>query len=266
MSFPFYKYVGAGNDFVITNANQFPDTLAPSTIAKDICDRNFGVGADGFIILHRKSHSTAEFHWDFYNSDGSSAEMCGNAARCIALFCKDHFSLDNCSLKTQMGTVHCSIENNQVFASWTLPDTEIHYKNITLADSLTLQGHFVDTGVPHFVISQSHEDFTTQQCLSIQQHPEFQPRQTNVTFLYTQHHSNKTITFERGVQNFTLACGTGVIASALILKEQSQQTEFELTTPGGTLQVVVNDDKVKLSGPTQSVFQGDYCFSRGPYV
>lgn len=253
MTLQFQKYVGAGNDFVFALENQLPSGIDRIKLSKAICDPKLGIGADGFAVFKKLSES--DFEWDFYNNDGSRAEMCGNAARCAILFCQKNFSTNKSTIKTEAGIVSGQVlDANWVAVSWALEKMEPEKKSLTLSNGKTVEGLFVNTGVPHFVVQQ--EGINGRDCLLIQEHEEFAPAQTNVTVLNPKDGTNHTKSFERGVRAFTLACGTGVIASAIALSQQEKQDEYSLQAPGGPLKVRLGESEVTLIGPAQFVFDG----------
>lgn len=257
MKLSFHKLVGAGNDFVFVKANDIAKQWDRRQLAKMICDRQWGIGADGFVIMEQQSGDSL-YQWDFYNSDGSSAEMCGNAARCAIRFIKDQFNNLPCQMETLAGTVHGDIQD-QVHVTWQVQTNQLKQQSVDLENFKTFEGFFINTGVPHFVILNRASDISLDDCLAIQQHPIFGEAQTNVTLLDIQEDgTQQTKTFERGVRNYTLACGTGVIASAFVLQNIKPQSLYELEAPGGVLGVQIQDKTVTLIGPGENVFSGHY--------
>jgi len=265
MAFSFQKYVGAGNDFMFVGASELPTDRARSEWASRLCDRSFGVGADGLVVFSVTELKTSQFAWDFYNSDGSKAEMCGNAARCAALYCKDNYQALKSYLSTVIGTVEgqvleSGLTGSQVEVSWALKNGSLEQKEIQLKSGSVVKGFYVNTGVPHFVIKDTEFRLSKEICREIQDHEFFSPHKTNVTLLVESqsNSAHRTKTFERGVQDFTLACGTGVIASALVVHQTQPKTRHELLAPGGQLFVEVDGLNIKLIGPAKKVFTGQY--------
>lgn len=259
MSFVFEKLVGAGNDFVFILEKDLPTNTERPTMVAKACQRNFGIGADGVAIIKEVDLSSHHFQWDFYNSDGSSAEMCGNAARCAVRFIANHYNISDCLIETAAGAVCGKIDDDKIEVSWELHSDKMVEVNVDLENFKTFQGFYINTGVPHFVIANSTREVTPEDCLEIQRHPRFGQSQTNVTLLETSDQGvNLTKTFERGVKGFTLACGTGVIASAFVLQKEHRQDEYFLQAPGGDLSVQLNGAKVTLRGPADLVFTGTY--------
>ncbi len=255
---PFDKLVGAGNDFVFIHHSDLPESIDRRLLAQEICHRNSGIGADGLVILHRGEPANL-FVWDFYNRDGSKAEMCGNAARCTVLFIHKHFQLNRCEFKTLAGTVQGAFNPGHIEVQWSLASEKMAELSIDLENFKTFKGFYINTGVPHFVLHNHVNEVTLQDCAEIQAHPRFGEDQTNVTLLDSDEDGvHKTKTFERGVKSFTLACGTGVIASAFVLKNIEEKDVYQLQAPGGVLSVKISGDSVTLIGPADFVFSGQY--------
>lgn len=255
----FTKMVGAGNDFVFLSQSDIPGGgLSPDTLVK-MCRRRFGVGADGLVIID--APEAQSMSWSFFNQDGSRAEMCGNAVRCVFRYAEKKWGWSQGRVKTDLGWVEGRVidaENTQV--SWSLVNLTAPQKlEIAMSEGTTIQGQFVNSGVPHFVIDENQYLLSPDQCLEIQRHPQFAPEQTNVT-MYKASSSGpiKTRSFERGVADFTLACGTGVIATALALGAQDSGEQLELLAPGGKMSVCIQENVAQLTGPAHWVFAGDF--------
>lgn len=213
----FYKMSGSGNDFIIVdNFDGKHNFEFFKGITPKVCNRNNGVGADGLIALN-KEHGM-DFRWDFFNSDGSVAEMCGNGARCAArLFSRLHKKKE-ITFMTLSGTIDASVNGDVVKVrlsepSCFVPDLEIY------VDGEVVKGSFINTGVPHFVmIVDDIENVPVKEIGSkIRFHERFSPAGTNVNFAgHPGGAKIKVRTYERGVEDETLACGTGACASALV--------------------------------------------------
>jgi diaminopimelate epimerase len=217
----FTKMNGAGNDFVLIDGRAGKLKLDRGQIAR-ICDRHAGVGADGLIVLRQCASGRADWAWDFYNSDGGSAEMCGNGARCFARFTRKLTGAKSAiTFETRAGVIAASFHGDRVTVSLTPP------RDLQLNQTIALRGgkitvHSVDTGVPHAVMYVPDADQATVQSLGaeIRGHAQFAPRGTNVNFVELRGaNAIRVRTYERGVEGETLACGTGVTASALISAE-----------------------------------------------
>jgi diaminopimelate epimerase len=259
MNLPFTKWVGAGNDFIFILDKALPPSLPRPSLAKEICDRQFGVGADGLVIVKPLDVEESQFIWDFYNSDGSSAEMCGNAARCAIRFIHQNFGFQKSSFQSLAGLIE-GFDGDLVEVHWTIASDAMKKTTLKLENFKSFEGFFIDTGVPHFVLLNPGLDLTRDDCLAIQSHPQFGLKQTNVTVLDTESQAPLclTKTFERGVRGFTLACGTGVIASAFVLQNLKKQDQYNLRAPGGDLSVRIDGQKVTLIGPAEKIFEGTY--------
>lgn len=213
----FYKLSGSGNDFVIfDNFNgkfsfDFFKTLTPK-----VCNRNNGVGADGVIVFNKESG--VDFRWDFFNSDGSVAEMCGNGSRCAARLFSQLHDKESISFLTLAGLIKAEVKGKMVKVKLSEPSTIVTDIEIYL-EGETVVGSFVNTGVPHFVIVTEELDEVNVKELGrkIRFHERFKPAGTNVNFVKKIDNSTiKVRTYERGVEDETLACGTGACASAIV--------------------------------------------------
>ena len=215
---PFAKMSGTGNDFIIIdNRRQIVEDDGLTAFIRNVCRRKMSVGADGLILI--ESSDKADFRWRFFNSDGSLAEMCGNGARCAARFAYlNGIAGESVSFETQAGIINGQIKDGGAKVKIPNPadlrlDYDIELKNGSLAVSS------INTGVPHVVIMQvSVEEVDVVELgREIRYHDAFALAGTNVNFICTQDIGKLAIrTYERGVEDETLACGTGSIASALV--------------------------------------------------
>lgn len=263
MSWTITKLTGAGNSFLLADLSKIKgSTLSPAQMKKitvKMCDPHFGIGADGFVFL--KKLGTNKYKWDFYNSDGSLAEMCGNATRCVARYLQLKPGKTNISLKTRAGEVQLSSPKKDVFESQLSIKLDQNFSIQELkvsVDGQSVQGLFMDTGVPHFCIQVGPDDYKALDKINsrkLQLAKEFQPRQTNVTYWAVKSaNSILASSFERGVHDFTLACGTGAAAAALAFFEvAADKKKVSVQMPGGLLQVRKEDEKLYLSGPAVKV-------------
>ena len=214
----FTKMSGSGNDFiVIDNRQGAVDGLDLVDFITAVCRRKMSVGADGLILIEPSEQ--ADFGWQFYNSDGSRAEMCGNGARCAARFAYlNGISGENLSFETDAGIVSGQVDAGRSKVKMPAPaDLRLDY-SIKLANG-PLSVSSVNTGVPHVVIMQDTIEDVDVFGLGreIRNLEAFAPNGTNVNFICQQGPGELAIrTYERGVEDETLACGTGSIASALI--------------------------------------------------
>jgi len=213
---PFVKLQGTGNDFIVVDnrANLIKD---PGALARKVCSRKEDVGADGLLLLEESQK--AYFKMRIFNPDGSEAEMCGNGARCIAQFAylKD-IAGRRCTIETLGGTIRCQIQGKKVKIGMEKPrDLRLNLR-LSLKGEI-YEGHYLNTGVPHFILFASRVEEVALEELAplIRRHPKFRPQGTNVDFVQvTKGNTLKVRTYERGVEDETLACGTGAVASALV--------------------------------------------------
>ncbi len=261
------KLSGAGNSFLLTDIDRL-EGLPPSEskmqdLAVTLCDPHFGVGADGFIFL--KKTGDRKYQWNFYNADGSEAEMCGNATRCVGRYLKLKPEDPAITLKTIAGNIEIRCIKDGKYESRMSFDADVKIKGQSLEiEGKSIEGLFLDTGVPHFCIRLSENEFKNlDEVLAdkIQKHKSFQPKETNVTF-WTQVKNDeiKATSYERGVHEFTLACGTGAAAAALAfiesspeLKSDNSEKKVKVQMPGGRLKLRIQDNKVYLSGPAVKI-------------
>jgi len=227
---PFWKMTGSGNDFIlIDNRNGRIDADRCRDLVRMSCRHKLSVGADGLILI--EDDPEVDFRWRFFNADGSEAEMCGNGARCAARFAylNGIVTKDRLAFRTMAGVIEAEILEDRVRIQTTAPRELV--LNLSLeAERRTFLAHFVNTGVPHVVVLldsvadlESAEVFRWGRALRYHQH--FQPAGTNVNFVAIQDERHLTVrTYERGVEDETLACGTGAIASALIAAAHQRVT------------------------------------------
>ena len=254
---------GAGNDFVIVDNRDAHVSLAPEQIAQ-LCHRQRGIGADGLILL-RKTEGEADWAWDFYNADGSDAEMCGNGARCFARYIQLKTGSGNeLSFQTACGIIRAKIDDELVTINLTDPQDLV--MNDVISTSVGDQSvHLLNTGVPHAVLIVDNADQAMVENLGseIRHHDHFAPAGTNVNFVQILAPSHIHVrTFERGVGE-TLACGTGVAASGMIAAHLDDwPSPVKVDVLGGdTLSVAFKRvgekfSNVLLTGPADFVYDG----------
>lgn len=266
MRFRFLKMNGCGNDFLIMDSmgSEAPVFL-PAEI-RFLCDRHFGIGADGMVVLSESD--LAEAKWDFFNCDGSEAEMCGNAARCAIRLLADRYfpTHETIGIETKAGLIRGRImEDGLVEVTLLSHDVkDLSYEErIIQAQNEMFQVYSVVVGVPHCVIEV--ERITGYPVADVGKrlahHEAFGKDGTNVTFFQRMVGSEvMSTTFERGVERETLACGTGAAASAFVYSElYLAQFPVDVKVPGGTLSVDVSpvSRMLLLQGPAQYVFEVD---------
>jgi len=252
----FYKYHGTGNDFIlIDNRKLFVDKISVDMI-KRLCNRRFGIGADGLMLL--KSSNAYDFEMDYYNSDGSGGTMCGNGGRCIAAFAK------------YLGIID---KTGHFLASDGLHDVYIDDQNLVKLKMVSVDKideqetySFLYTGSPHYI--QFVEDTSCIDVFNegkkIRYDEKFKPGGTNVNFVSINNNFLSVRTYERGVEGETYSCGTGSVASAIAYSSRFnlKQNTIDIKTLGGNLQVSFEEkdnkfENVYLKGPAVLVFEGD---------
>lgn len=266
----FDKIVGTGNDFLFFDLRERPlsefTRLSRGELAIRAADRHNGVGADGVVFVERNEGEPA-LKWDFFNSDGSRAAMCGNALRCMGLWAREWLRSETVRFLTARGPIdvsHVEGEFHAELAFLRLEPREIAYST----DGRGHRAVLIDTGVPHVVVELDSIDNVKARAADVSAlrfHPEIGEGGANVTFFERRGPVElRTITFERGVEDFTLSCGTGVLAAAAVglgissAAPPGQAREARLETPGGELRVrfETRSGKVVLIGPATHVCAG----------
>jgi len=264
----FEKMSGTGNDFVIIdNRNAALPQEDQPELARKICRRMFSIGADGVIFIEESTK--ADFGWSLYNADGSVAEMCGNGSRCAARFAYRHkIAGKKMTLETLAGIVEAEIgeEEEVVRVKMTQPF------DFRLDISLTIGEEerpvaYVNTGVPHVVIFVQDDDVPVKSWgRKVRFHELFEPKGANANFVRLLSDGKiKVRTYERGVENETMACGTGAVASALIASLlKGIESPVEVITTGGDTLTILFDlhdgpvaENVFLQGPTRLICTGN---------
>ena len=260
----FTKMNGAGNDFVLIDNRLGDLRLASDQIAK-ICDRHRGIGADGILVLERATNG-ADFRMRYYNADGGEAEMCGNGARCFARYASRVAGpVEKLSFETPAGVIGATLQDELVRLEMSEPKDLKLGITIPLPDQ-KVSAHFVNSGVPHVVVPVEDLEQVDVRGLgsAVRRHELFAPKGANVNFLKQRGEKAISIrTYERGVEDETLACGTGVVASALIFAAiQKADGPIGVLVRGGN-ELQVSFDKaggqfknVTLTGPADFVFEG----------
>lgn len=270
----FWKYQGLGNDFILLIDGR--EAVQDPEIIRSLCDRRFGIGADGVLFLVGSGKADAGMR--IFNADGSEAEMCGNGIRCLAkhLYESGSVQKETMVIETLAGLkgVELTVERGVVtgvevdmgppsLECKTIPmdcqgqfiDEEIEVEEFRIRGTAVLMGN------PHFVIFQDlSEEETLELGPLIEKHPLF-PNRTNVEFVEIMKNGLKVSVYERGA-GWTLACGTGASATAVAATlngEAPFDEEIEVELPGGSLWITVPEDlsTVKMKGPAVRVFHGD---------
>lgn len=263
--------VASGNDFVIIDKSHEPRAISYERLAKKICNRKFGVGADGLLILEKSKVVDAKMR--IFNADGSEAEMCGNGARCAASYLSSRLSALSLKQKLRIeamaGIIDAQVKADNIKVRLTDPkglkiDLPIKVNNRKLIVN------FINTGVPHTVIFAEGLNKIDVFNLGrqIRYHQRFAPAGTNVDFIEViNNNSLKIRTYERGVEDETLACGTGAVAAALVaslkLPTLSLKQFNVLTKSGEVLKVYFyrirnSFTDVWLEGKVKIVYKGEY--------
>ena len=254
----FSKMSGSGNDFiVIDNRTGITGGINLKEFITSVCRRKLSVGADGLILI--EPSDKADFRWQFFNSDGSRAEMCGNGARCAARFAYvNGIAGQTLSFETDVGIISGAVDAERAKVKMPVP-TELRMDYLIELANGPIAVSSINTGVPHVVIMQEAVDGVDVFGLgrAIRNHAAFAPAGTNVNFICQQGSGSLKIrTYERGVEDETLACGTGSIASALVasIKLNWKSPISLLTRSGETLTIYFTNN----DGSFRNVFlEGD---------
>jgi diaminopimelate epimerase len=256
MKIEFFKYHGAGNDFVIIDNRKYGFGKDNVSMVKMLCDRHFGVGADGLILLNNSENY--HFEMIYFNSNGQEGSFCGNGSRCTVAFAgylgivqeaADFIAID--------GPHHAEIIGKE----W----VRVHMNDIMKIE--TGENHyFLNSGSPHYV--SFHDDIESMDVVTegrkIRYSEKFQKEGTNVNFVQVEKNKLIVRTYERGVEDETLACGTGITASsvAAALKNNFLYSSYEIKARGGELKVSFKHNgnrftDICMEGPAKQVFKGE---------
>ncbi|RSK38310.1 diaminopimelate epimerase [Mangrovimonas spongiae] len=257
MAVEFYKYQGTGNDFVMIDNRQLQFDKNNTKLVAQLCDRRFGIGADGLILL--ENHDTADFKMVYYNSDGNPSTMCGNGGRCLVAFAKFLGMIENSTtFEAVDGLHHARIENDVV---------KLQMQDVTKIEANN-DFVFLDTGSPHHVTCVNDvADFNVkQEGAKIRYSDLYGKAGSNVNFVSKiSDDTFRLRTYERGVEDETLSCGTGATAVALAMNYigETEKNLITLNVEGGQVQVTFNKvdngyDNVWLIGPAKQVFKGEW--------
>lgn len=254
MRIHFYKYQGAGNDFVIADNRDKKIQLNTSQVAF-ICDRHFGIGADGLMLL--EPAAGYDFRMVYYNSDGNESTMCGNGGRCITAFAQMLGIIkEEANFIAIDGPHHATIDKQGLVH---LGMQDVHH--IAFQDGFTV----LNTGSPHYVTAVDDVDNVDvfARGKEIRNTEIYQPKGINVNFVQDTGDALKVRTYERGVEDETLSCGTGVTACAIATVHKATGSfDRPVLTPGGALRVIFKKSSpesatdVVLIGPAVLVFEG----------
>ena len=260
------KMNGAGNDFILADNRAGNVHLTPEQVTH-LCHRQRGIGADGLMLLVPCASGKADWAWEFWNSDGSRAEMCGNGARCFARYIQRLTgATGSVAFETVAGVITASFQGERVTVNLTPPQSLRLNEQVPLAIGPT-GIHSLNTGVPHAVIFVPDADqaMVNQIGAEVRYHAHFKPKGTNVNFAQVLGPNHIRVrTYERGVEGETLACGTGVSAAAMIASRVHGFTSpvKVLVQGGDTLEVSFESSgegfaDVRLNGPADFSFTGE---------
>jgi diaminopimelate epimerase len=262
---PFTKMNGAGNDFVMVDNRTGQLPLQRELIAR-LCDRHRGIGADGLIAAEAPESDTAHLKMRYFNADGGEAEMCGNGARCFSRFGARLLGLPSeIRFETMAGLIRAELLGLRVCLQMSPPHGLSTNLQLPVAGE-SLAVHFLNTGVPHAVVFRTDLPKTDVRTLgaTLRYHEHFAPKGTNANFAEVRPDGSLVVrTYERGVEDETLACGTGVVASALIHHTlHAAEAPILVKVKGGDTMAVGFERKgdsfcnVTLTGPADFVFEG----------
>ena len=237
------KYSANGNDFVLFHSEEKVDR---SSLAKELCHRQDGVGADGLIVI--VPHNDYDFEWQFYNSDGSTAEMCGNGTRACAHYAYTHnLASKNMKFLTEAGVINAEVNGDMVLSELTPP--KILQKDIEFGGKNWWK---IDTGVPHMVsFTDNIEEFDILEARELRY-----AQNANVNIAFVDGKNLKVRTYERGVEDETLACGTGMAACFFRALQEGKVGESIEVYPrsGDTLYLGVNEKTITFRGAVKNTF------------
>ncbi|MCL2332873.1 MAG: diaminopimelate epimerase [Actinomycetia bacterium] len=266
-SYPFTKMEGLGNDFIVMDDRVLRIDFSAGEVRR-LCDRHFGIGADGLILLRPATDLAADFSWGFYNADGSVAEMCGNGIRCIGAYLSERGLIeadqDRLAIQTGAGVVSIRLLRDSAgrfqAAKVAMGQAVVVSESLSIAET---EFFCVSMGNPHvvtFVADTENAPVTTLGPL-VEVDAAF-PDKTNVEFAAVQDRSTLRLrVWERGVGE-TLACGTGACAAAVAACLKGLcDAELTVILPGGALQIEVDPAtlQVIMTGPARTVFEGTIC-------
>jgi len=264
----FAKFCASGNDFIVIDNRRHIVPRPESKFARCICQRKFSIGADGVLLLDKVN---GRFRMRIFNPDGSEPEMCGNGARAFARFIYElGVTRKSISFQTKAGEIRAKVSGKSVKIGMTPPE-EIGLNIPVRIRGYIYTGNFINTGVPHFVVVvKDLKSFPVKEIgRKIRFYKKFMPRGTNVDFISFKGNKIFLRTYERGVEDETLACGTGAVASAIIsnLIGRIKKTPVKVMVKGGELKIYFKKIRhpsiavpafhdVYLEGDARLIYQG----------
>lgn len=275
----FEKYTGAGNDFVLIDKSAHPGLIISPDLVRSLCNRRFGIGGDGLLVIDPKGD--IDFTMEYYNADGSTGTLCGNGARCAISYSGSMGYFHKNTNFICGGTGYSGETFDNDIVKFNLQPVQKIRKNLTLiVDDFKITGAVADTGSPHLVVFIDDIKYRGEKNVNVYDsidmvpvrelgkklrfHKEFDPAGINVNFVELKNDLLYIRTFERGVENETLACGTGSTAAALVSHSlQKSGKSVKLTVRSGAeLKVEFDYDAggyygISLTGPAKKVFNGE---------
>ncbi len=259
MKINFYKFHGTGNDFIMVDNRDLKFSKNDTNLIHRLCHRRFGIGSDGLILLENGDDAEDHFKMVYFNADGNQSSMCGNGGRCLVAFAKHLNIIEDTAIFTAVDGKHSSIIKDGL-VSLKMQDVD--------ASDLNGNSIFLDTGSPHHIIfTEEVGDIDVKlRGQKIRYSAQYEPTGgTNVNFVQqTGENSFLVRTYERGVEDETYSCGTGVTAVALAVNalDMSPSEEIHLKTRGGDLKVSFKKEKdnyfdIWLTGPAKFVYKGE---------
>jgi diaminopimelate epimerase len=253
MKLKFYKYQGTGNDFVMVDNRAGVFDINATELIEKLCHRRFGIGADGFILL--ENEPGYDFKMVYFNSDGKQSSMCGNGGRCIVQFAHDLGVIKD-------KTVFLAIDGSH---DAYLEKGLVHLKMIDVEEVENNGDHFyMNTGSPHYVkaVADINNYPVFEEGKKIRNNNRFKEKGTNVNFTEKKENILHVRTYERGVEDETYSCGTGVTAAAIAASFSGMTSPLRINTLGGELGIAFEKTgtgfkEIYLIGPAIRVFEGE---------
>lgn len=253
----FFKYQGTGNDFIMID-NRLLNFKNDTKLINRLCDRKFGIGADGLICLENSTDKDLNFKMVYYNADGNESSMCGNGGRCIVAFAKYLGIIElRCTFEAIDGLHEAKVNENM--------QVELKMKDVESVSQHD-KDFVVDTGSPHYIKFVEEKNTINVKSIGaeIRYSSHFEKQGINVNFVEIEGDSLNMRTYERGVEDETLSCGTGVTAAAITAFDQEliKKSEIDVITLGGNLKIKLSKtnkgyENIWLIGPTERVFKGE---------